>query len=402
MNLITRLEASHNQWQSRLLEMLKPEQRLRRILEREFERFYHAQIQAILENNPEIIETLIGEWITGFEPSWPNVKDFLNTIYFSAYEVNGKTNDESLDEVFGQLIHYHLMAHEYLIKKEANLQLIRVKNEIERVRHELESLDKSKTDFISVAAHELKTPLTLIEGYTSMLREIASSVGVSSQFILLLGGIDSGSNRLREIIDDMIDVSLIDNNLLQLNIQPLWIDQLLGMIEREISLKISERKIKLIIQRFDGDHELFFGDPERLFQALLNIIQNAIKFTPDGGMITVAGRKLPGFLEITVQDTGIGISPEDQMRIFQKFQRIGDTSLHSTGKIKFKGGGPGLGLAITKGIIEAHGGGLWVESPGYDEQKLPGSTFHVLLPIQNNPPDDKIARLFGTLMKRTD
>lgn len=140
-----------------------------------------------------------------------------------------------------------------------------------------------------------------------------------------------------------------------------------------------------------------FGDEERLFQALRNVLTNAIKYTPDGGVITVGGRKLPGFIEITVSDTGIGIDPENHTLVFEKFGRLGSVSLHSSGKTKFKGGGPGLGLPITKGIIEAHGGAIWVESRGYDEVNCPGSTFHILLPIRKIPPDDRTAKLFNPL-----
>lgn len=140
---------------------------------------------------------------------------------------------------------------------------------------------------------------------------------------------------------------------------------------------------------------MLFGDPERLYQAFRNILSNAIKYTPDGGKVTVGGRLLPGFIEVTITDTGIGISAEDQETIFEKFSQLGNASLHSSGKTKFKGGGPGLGLPIARGIVEAHGGAIWVESDGHDEKCCPGSTFHVLLPIRTEPPDPKYARLFG-------
>lgn len=107
------------------------------------------------------------------------------------------------------------------------------------------------------------------------------------------------------------------------------------------------------------------------------------------------GRLLPGFQEVTVEDTGIGISAKDQETIFEKFGQLGNASLHSSGKTKFKGGGPGLGLPIAKGIIEAHGGTIWVESEGHDEKGCPGSIFHVLLPIRTEFPDPKLAKLFG-------
>jgi signal transduction histidine kinase len=87
-------------------------------------------------------------------------------------------------------------------------------------------------------------------------------------------------------------------------------------------------------------------------------------------------------VEIVVSDTGIGIAPEELERIFEKFYRVGDVLLHSTGRTKFKGAGPGLGLTIARGIVEAHGGRIWAESPGYDEETCPGGEFHIVLPVQ--------------------
>ena len=226
-----------------------------------------------------------------------------------------------------------------------------------------------------------------------MLREQAASAHDTKPEILLKG-IDNGARRLREIVDDMVDVSLIDNDLLALNFQPVWIDRLLEMVRDDFQDILDERIIRLHIHKFSGSEVMNYADGERLYQAFRNLVSNAIKYTPDGGSITIDGRILPGFQEITFTDTGIGIAPEDQARIFEKFGRIGSVSLHSSGKTKYKGGGPGLGLPISKGIIEAHGGTIWVESEGYDEERCPGAAFHVLLPLRTKPPDDKVAKLF--------
>ena len=103
------------------------------------------------------------------------------------------------------------------------------------------------------------------------------------------------------------------------------------------------------------------------------------------------------FIEVIIADTGIGISAENQAVIFEKFGQLGRVELHSSGKTKFKGGGPGLCLAIARGIIEAHGGTIWAESEGYDESRLPGSIFHVLIPARTEADDPRIARLFDSL-----
>ena len=109
----------------------------------------------------------------------------------------------------------------------------------------------------------------------------------------------------------MIDVSLLDNNLLSLSFQPVWFNRLVAVIQGEVEKTIAERQQTLEIERFQGSGEMFFGDPERLLQVFQNILTNAIKFTPDGGRIRIDGRMLPGFLEITCIDTGIGIDYDD-------------------------------------------------------------------------------------------
>jgi signal transduction histidine kinase len=171
-------------------------------------------------------------------------------------------------------------------------------------------------------------------------------------------------------------------------------------IEMEETLK--GRKLALEIKSFNGSKQWIYVDHTRLMQAIRNILNNAIKFTPDGGTITVDGRTLPGFIEVTIADTGIGISHDNQAMIFEKFGQLGRVDLHSSGKTKFKGGGPGLGLPIARGILEAHGGSIWVESPGYDENTCPGSTFHVLIPARAESPDSEMTRIFSTLESPLD
>jgi len=161
-----------------------------------------------------------------------------------------------------------------------------------------------------------------------------------------------------------------------------------------------ERKLTLERKDFEGNRQWIYIDSVRLSQAFRNLINNAIKYTPDGGTITIDGRTLPGFIEVTVTDTGIGISAENQAVIFEKFGQLGRVELHSSGKTKFKGGGPGLGLPIARGILEAHGGSLWTESPGHDEITCPGSTFHVLIPARTESPDPQMSKLFDNLGKQ--
>jgi signal transduction histidine kinase len=274
-----------------------------------------------------------------------------------------------------------------------------ISSEMEKVQKKMERVDKSKSAFISVAAHELKTPITLIDGYASMMEDMLQE-GKSIPLDSMLTGMQTGINRLRSIVDDMLDVSMIDNDLLKLNFQPIQIEKMLEALKIELGQTINARKQTLKIESFEGSKQWIYVDPPRIMQALRNIINNSIKYTPDEGVISINGRTLPGLIEVTITDTGIGISQEDQAVIFEKFGQLGRLELHSSGKTKFKGGGPGLGLPIARGILEAHGGSIWVESEGYDEKECPGTTFHVLVPIRTEAPQTTMANLFGELEKK--
>jgi signal transduction histidine kinase len=261
----------------------------------------------------------------------------------------------------------------------------------------VKQVEQSKADFISIAAHELKTPLTLIEGYANMMM-MNLPEEEQGEMAIMLGGIANGTYRLRAIIESMIDVSMIDTQVLEIRFQPIYLRNITKMAVNELSDVLRVRQIGLEMDPFPEDGAPTYGDPERLHQAIFNVIGNAIKFTPDGMDIRITNTLCParedddetprGYICIRVIDSGIGIAPENQERIFDKFSGLGSVALHSTSKYKFKGGGPGLGLAITRGIIEAHGGRVWVESEGYNEERCPGSTFHIYLPLRDAPPED--------------
>ncbi len=252
--------------------------------------------------------------------------------------------------------------------------------ELERMNQILKNIDKTKTNFIQISAHELRTPLTLIMGYSQMLEQDMQD---KPEQLALARGILEGSERMTDIVDSMLDVSRIDSNTLFLRKTGMRLDLLIKKVNKVFQDAFIERNIRMTVDGLD-DLPLIPADPDMLQKVFHHIIMNAIKFTPDGGAITVSGKYLNGSeppqVEIAVRDTGIGIDPALHHLIFEKFNQTGDVLLHSSGKTKFKGGGPGLGLAIARGIVEAHGGRIWVESSGYNEQTNPGSTFFVSLP----------------------
>jgi signal transduction histidine kinase len=260
--------------------------------------------------------------------------------------------------------------------------------ELEKANRDLAKLDKTKSDFISIAAHELKTPLTLIRGYADILLKEDQSDMPDEYVKNVLEGIIKGSGRLQAIIEDMIDISKIDGQVLTLHLESVSIGMIIESVLGKLGAEARERKQTITVEPFIGIPYIQ-GDSHRLLQIFTNVIGNSIKYTPDGGRITISARLLKAqgtleedFVEIVVADTGIGIDEEDLEYIFGKFYRTGPIELHSTGKTKFKGAGTGLGLSIARGIVEAHGGKIWAESEGYDEVRCPGSQFHILLPTR--------------------
>lgn len=392
-------------WINRASQSLAKGLILREDFRSQLERFYSLVEQAVETGDPAWLDSILVSWEsahtqTDLEEDASSLTGFVAEISSITYSTARETLAEAQAlDVIGAVMPCLTYAFQKAAGLEIQARVDYVSSQLEQVQQRLEKLDRSKSDFIAVAAHELKTPLTLVEGYASMLRESLDRKATDPTETILINGIHNGTRRLQTIINDMIDVSLIDNNLLSLNFQPAWLNRLFSVMYDELKQTVKERNLRLEFKSFPGTNEMTFADPERLIQVFRNILTNAIKYTPDGGSITVDGRKLPGFIEITFADTGIGIDQDDTLLIFDKFSRQGtsNTALHSSGKTKFKGGGPGLGLHIAKGIIESHGGTIWVESPGYDEQACPGSTFHVLLPLRTEPPDQHMARLFAPL-----
>jgi len=269
-----------------------------------------------------------------------------------------------------------------------------------QLRGQMEKFEESKTNFITVAAHELRTPLTILEGYTNMLRVETDD---NSSLRVYIDGLQSGLHRLNDIIGDMIDVSLMDLHSFELNYQRVNLENSLTIITDQMQRHYEPRNIRLRVEPFDKSYYTYIDAP-KLGKAVNKILMNALKFTQDGGHVTIRGHiseenesyldldvnsagNIAGYVRVEIEDSGIGIAPENLDRIFNTFGSLGDASLHSSGKTKFKGGGAGLGLSITKGIIEAHGGRIWAESDGYNEIACTGSTFHIELPIYKDKPE---------------
>lgn len=400
MEILDSLRTIQPVWISRVSQRLATGVGIRPSFQEQIYKLYDLIEEAVVTGDPDWLNSILDDWVTArvnseLGETLQSLTPILEQIFEICFEViQEKLSEREALDLIISLIPIYSHAMRYISRKEILIYIDRVTENLNEANRALERLDKTKSDFIAIAAHELKTPLTLIEGYSGMLQEHMDIVDAEDKTRILLRGIDNGTRRLNDIISDMIDISKIDSDTLVLNLQPLRVSQFLQSLAVEFNEKAQTRGQTFVIKDSPGIQETIMADEERLGQAFQNILENAIKYTPDGGRISIDGRILPGFVEIKVSDTGIGINAVDHDIIFEKFGRLGKVDLHSSSKTNYKGGGPGLGLPITKGIVEAHGGTIWVESEGYNEVELPGTTFHILLPLQQELPDRDFKEIF--------
>jgi signal transduction histidine kinase len=211
----------------------------------------------------------------------------------------------------------------------------------------------------------------------------------------MLKAISKGTKRLHEIMDSMFDIASIDARTLQLHLMPVDTAALIKEVSERLEPSFLERNQTFSLNV--PSLPMVRADPHLLKKLFQHLLTNAIKFSPNKGKISVSAWSRPahdsefpnGSVEIVVSDTGVGVDPDSTDIIFSKFYQPGDLNKHSTSKIRFQGSGAGLGLALAKGIVEAHGGRIWVESQGFDEVNFPGSQFHVVLPLSDSNKKDE-------------
>ncbi len=232
--------------------------------------------------------------------------------------------------------------------------------------NKLNELDKMKADFFSSVSHEFRTPLSTIKMGLGLLQEEVEGP-ISDKQRKLLDILGEETNRLTGLVNALLDLSKMEAGMMTYAFEQKDLLPLIGKVTKEMEPLVEARKIHLEAKMADRLPQVKM-DSERMLQALRNLIGNAVKFTPDGGRVSVAARPTGQGVEVSVSDTGPGIPRENLNTIFEKFQQ-------GTVKGPQQMKGTGLGLAITKQIIASHGGRIWAESrPGQ------GSTFIFLLP----------------------
>jgi signal transduction histidine kinase/putative methionine-R-sulfoxide reductase with GAF domain len=247
------------------------------------------------------------------------------------------------------------------------IQNARLFREIEEKSRQIEAANRHKSEFLANMSHELRTPLNAIIGFSEVLQERLFGELNEKQAEYTDDILTSGRHLL-SLINEILDLSKVEAGRMELEVAtfdlPLAIDNARTFV-RERATKHGINLDVTVDERL-GD---FVGDERKIKQILLNLLSNAVKFTPEGGRVGISARRVDGSVEISVSDTGIGIAPEDQAKIFEEFRQVGGDYAH-------KKEGTGLGLTLAKKFVELHGGKIWVES-----EVGKGSTFIFTLPI---------------------
>lgn len=336
-------------------------------------RFQKIPIVALTDHDtPEQREMNLAAGINGFIQRPINV-DAL-PIYIEFYLSGGQDAPEDDSRIDAARERY---LHDVVGRLEARIR------ELERKNSDLERLDQMKDSFIQLTAHELRTPLTLVTGYIRLLEDypqVRRLMAADAEFQTLFGGLSESLDRMQNVIEEILITSRIMTSKIELNLTNVQPASIVQRVLNEFGFALIERELTV---HFNGIEwpERIHADADLLHITIANLISNAIKYTPNRGHIYIRAHHNDQVMMFSVKDTGIGIDRSQQQKIFERIHIGGDVGLHGTSKTAFGGGGLGLGLAICKGIVEAHGGKIQVESPGHDRVLCPGSEFSVFLPI---------------------
>ena len=249
-------------------------------------------------------------------------------------------------------------------------ELQELASEFNLMAEKLGELDRMKQDFVSNVTHELRSPITSIRGYLDLLLK-GDGGPVTDLQRDYLSIIKNSAVRLGRFIDNLLDVAKIEAQKLKLTPEPLTLFDLAHEMDVLFKPQAEDKRIK-IVNAVPKNSPQGFVDKDKLAEVLINLTSNAIKFTPEGGEVKIGLKEYPSYLEMFVQDSGVGI-PKDMIgKLFNKFEQV-----KTTKGLARQQKGTGLGLTIAKGIIEAHGGKIWIESPSPSGQ---GTVFYFTIP----------------------
>ena len=239
---------------------------------------------------------------------------------------------------------------------------------LQKAYAELSRVDKLKSDFMAIASHELRTPLGVILGYATFLKEDAKGEASEHASIVL-----NSALRMRALVEDLTNLTLLHMGEVQLELKRLPIQQPLSAALAEIAATL-QVKNQVLTHSFPNEPLPVLGDASKLEQIFANLLNNAVRFTPEGGRIQVRVAAAHHAVKVAIQDNGVGIPSSELENVFKEFYQVED-------HMRRRHGGMGLGLAIARGLVRLHNGHIWAESAGENQ----GTTLYVALPQASTP-----------------
>jgi len=318
------------------------------------------QLNQLLLANPAAIQILLGQALAGIGKPIEQIINQEKLIYLLRSSANEKGSAELVLQD-GQIF----LATASTVQAEGKrMGRVCVLRDITQFKE----LDALKSDFVSTVSHDLRSPLTLIRGYATMLQMVGD---LNEQQKGYLQKIIGGVEKMSHLVNNLLDLGRIEAGV-GLQLAKLPVSAVIESVINDFQLQAAQRRVKLSTEILQKSLPLIEADQALLQQALHNLVENAIKYTQSGGEVTIGLQLHPDHVIYEVRDTGMGIAPADQQRLFEKFYR----STHKGVEIER---GTGLGLAIVKSIADRHGGRVWVES-----QLGRGSVFFLMIPIHQS------------------
>jgi len=306
-----------------------------------------------------------------------NVKDkTIGLIVLGAKESGDMYNDEDLKVLKVVSAQAAIAIENALLYEETLNFTVKLKKEVAKATYDLEianeelkKLDQAKSDFISIASHQLRTPLTVIKGYISMMLEGSFGKLNPSERESLEKVYDSGE-RLIQLVENLLNISRIESGRLQFNYEMMNLEEIVDSVVEELAGPIKKKGLRLNYEKGEKPLPKIRIDEEKIRQVIMNLLDNAIKYTKRGGL-TISLKKVGKNIQFCVSDSGMGMGEEELSNLFKKFSRgEGTSTVHTEGT--------GLGLYVAKEMVEAHKGKIWAESKGRGR----GSKFWFELPIK--------------------
>jgi Amt family ammonium transporter len=263
-----------------------------------------------------------------------------------------------------------LTQHEQALARERSLR-----QALEETNRALVQANQAKSEFLATMSHELRTPLNSILGFAELLRDDLPEAPAAAYRRDYVNGIYQSGEHLLQLVNDVLDLTQVEAGRLELH--PAWFEVATALAAVEAAMRpLADDKALTLVTRVSPEVRMLYADERRFRQVVYNLLANAVKFTPAGGRVETSARRVGEAVEIVVSDTGIGITPEDQERIFERFYQVDSSSAR-----RYQG--TGLGLALARQLLELQGGRIWVEST-VDQ----GSQFHFTMPLRTPPPVD--------------